>query len=85
MESTNKNLIRIIKKTIEDNQRTWHEKLKLALWADRITPKRATGCSPFFLTYGREAKLPISIELPTLSYLKELELLNEQPLEVRFA
>lgn len=84
-KSTNKNPIWIIKKTIEDNQRTWHEKLKLALWADRITPKRAIGCSPFVLTYGKEARLPVSIELPTLSYVKELELLNEQPLEVRFA
>ncbi|XP_059066329.1 uncharacterized protein LOC131857648 [Cryptomeria japonica] len=39
VESTNKNLINIIKKTIVENQRTWHEKLKLALWADRITHK----------------------------------------------
>lgn len=84
-ESTNKNLIKIIKKTIEDNQRTWHENLKLSLWADRVTPKRATGCSPYVLTYGKEAKLPISIELPTMIFVKELELLNEQPLEVRFA
>lgn len=84
-ESTNKNLIKIIKKNIEDNQRTWHEKLKLALWDDRITPKRATSCSPYVLTYGKEAKLPIFVEFPTLNFIKELELLEEQPMGARLA
>lgn len=30
-ESSNKNLIRIIKRTIEDNQRCWHHKLRISL------------------------------------------------------
>lgn len=58
-ESTNKNLINVIKKTIVENQRTLHKKLKLAIWDDRITPKRSTGNSLYVLTYGKEAKLPI--------------------------
>lgn len=33
-KSSNKNLIRIMKRTIEDNQRSWHKKLRTALWAD---------------------------------------------------
>ncbi|KAH9323140.1 hypothetical protein KI387_017779, partial [Taxus chinensis] len=41
-ESTNKNLLRIISRTLDENQRSWHTKLKSALWADRITPKRST-------------------------------------------
>ena len=32
-ESTNKNLIRILKKTVIENQRTWHLALPNALWA----------------------------------------------------
>ena len=40
-KSSNKNLIRIMKRTIKDNQRLWHSKLKTTLWANRITPKRA--------------------------------------------
>ena len=66
VESSNKNLIRIIKRTIEDNQRCWHQKLKTALWADGITPKRAIEKSPFMLVYSREARLPISLEFPSL-------------------
>ncbi|KAH9301220.1 hypothetical protein KI387_012803, partial [Taxus chinensis] len=40
-ESTNKNLSRIIKRTLDENQRSWHTKLKSALWANRIAPKRS--------------------------------------------
>lgn len=82
-KSTNINLIRIIKRTIEDNQRTWHDKMKLALWVDRVTPKRSIGNSPYVLIYGKESRLPISIELPTLSSIKELEMMEEDLMEVR--
>lgn len=78
-------MINIIKKTIVENQRTWHEKLKLALWADIITPKRSTCNSPYVLTYGKEARLPVSVELPTLNYVKEFELLEEKPMQIRLA
>lgn len=75
-KSSNKNLIRIIKRTIEDNQRCWHQKLRMTLWADRIMPKRAIGNSPFMLVYGREAKLPISLEFPALELAHQLELIK---------
>ncbi|KAH9296361.1 hypothetical protein KI387_039949, partial [Taxus chinensis] len=84
-ESTNKNLLRIIRRTLDENQRSWHTKLKSALWADRITPKRSTGNSPFKLVYGREAILPMSLELPTLELMKQLELLEFEHMEVRYA
>eukprot|EP00253_Pinus_taeda_P036655 PITA_36655 len=48
-ESSNKSLIRIIKKLLEDNKKNWDAKLKYALWADRVTIERSTGCSPFKL------------------------------------
>ena len=54
-----------MKRTVEDNHRCWHQNLKTTLWADRITPKRAIGNSPFVLVYGREAGLPISLEFPS--------------------
>ena len=46
-ESTNKNLLRIIKKTIVENQRDWHNALDTALWADRVTPRISLGTSPY--------------------------------------
>ena len=65
-ESSNKNLIRIIKRTIEDNQRCWHQKLKTTLWDDRIKPTREIENSPFMLVYGREERLPNLLEFPSL-------------------
>eukprot|EP00253_Pinus_taeda_P036253 PITA_36253 len=52
VESSNKSLIRIIYKSVIDNQRNWHNALPNALWADRVTPKVALGNSPYFLVYG---------------------------------
>ena len=38
-ESTNKNLVRILKKTVIDNQKNWHNLLHNALCVHRVTPK----------------------------------------------
>ena len=38
-ESTNKNLLKILKRSIAENHRNWHNVLHQALWADRVTPK----------------------------------------------
>jgi len=35
-ESSNKSLVRIIKKLLEDNKRNWDSKLKFALWVDKV-------------------------------------------------
>ncbi len=83
VESSNKNLIRIIKRMIEDNQRAWHKKLRTALWADRIMPKRSIGNSPFVLVYGREARIPISLEFPSLELAHQMELIEDDAMSVR--
>ena len=81
-DSSNKKLIRIIKRTIEDNQRCWHKKLRIALWADRIIPKRSIGNSPFMLVYGREARLPISLEFPALELAHQMELIEDDSMTI---
>jgi len=65
-ESSNKNLIRIVHKSVTDNQRNWHNALTNALWADRVTLKVALGNSPYFLVYGQETILPPNVTLPSL-------------------
>ena len=55
VESTNKNLIRILKKMVIENQRSWHLALPNVLWDDRVTPKNSLGVSPYTLIYGKEA------------------------------
>jgi hypothetical protein len=68
-ESSNKSLIKIIKKLLEDNKKTWDSKLKFALWDDRITTKRSLGVSSFHLVYGVEAIFPTHLSLPVEKFL----------------
>jgi hypothetical protein len=52
-ESTNKNLVRILKKKVADNQMNWNISLHNALWVDRVIPKEDIGKSPYFPVYGK--------------------------------
>eukprot|EP00253_Pinus_taeda_P007055 PITA_07055 len=58
-ESSNKSLVRVIKKLLEDNKKSWDYKLKFALWADIVTIKKSIGNSPFKLVYGADVVFPI--------------------------
>ena len=70
-ESSNKSLVNIIKKVLEENKKNWHKKLVNALWADRLTTKRSIGVSPYELFYGLEAKFPSSLGVPVMKLLQE--------------
>jgi transposase InsO family protein len=70
-ESSNKSLIRIIKKLLEDNKKAWHSRLKFSLWADRVTTKRSIGISPFQLVYGAEAVFPSQLAIPVEKFLQD--------------
>jgi hypothetical protein len=72
-ESSNKSLIKPIKKILEDNKRAWDSKLKFALWADQVTTKRSLGLSPFHLVYGIEAVFPTQFALPVENLLQDYE------------
>jgi transposase InsO family protein len=65
-ESSNKSLMRIIKKVLTENKKAWHIHLKYALWANRINTKKSIGMSPFQLVYGTYVILPINIALPVM-------------------
>ena len=41
--------------------------------------------SPYTLVYGKEARLPISVELPTLDFMYQLDMLDEKPMTARLA
>eukprot|EP00253_Pinus_taeda_P021728 PITA_21728 len=70
-ESSNKSLVNMIKKVLEDNKRNSHRKLVNALGADRLTTKRSIGVSPYELVYGLEAKFPSSLGIPVMKLLQE--------------
>jgi transposase InsO family protein len=50
-ESSNKTLIKLIKKKIEENLKKWHEVLSKALWTHRISKHSATKVTHFELVY----------------------------------
>eukprot|EP00253_Pinus_taeda_P005008 PITA_05008 len=82
-ESTNKNLVKIIKRTIEQNHKNCHKSLIFALWADRITHKVSIGTSPFNLVYGKEAVLPTNILLPSLALVQFIEESPSSSIQIR--
>jgi hypothetical protein len=60
-ESSNKTLVKLIKKKIEDNPKRWHEVLSEALWAHHISRHGATKVTRFELVYGQEVVLPVEV------------------------
>jgi hypothetical protein len=82
-EAFNKTLINILKKTIGDNKRKWHEKLQEALWAYRITCRTPTQATPYALVYGVEAVLPLEIEIPSLRVALHYEASDKEKIRLR--
>jgi hypothetical protein len=66
VDSKNKNLIKILKKIINENPHRWHTLIVYSLWADQTTTKTSIGHTPFQLLYGQEAIIPIKLELNSL-------------------
>src|SRR6185503_6792510 len=73
-ESSNKILIKLIKKKIEENPKRWHDVLSEALWAHRISHHGATKVTPFELVYGQEAILPVEVHLGAYRLAKQSDL-----------
>jgi hypothetical protein len=66
-------LVNIIKKTLQENKKAWHDKLVFALWVDRLTTKRSIGMSPYQLVYGTEAIFPTSLGVLVMKLLQEIQ------------
>ncbi|XP_028052406.1 protein NYNRIN-like [Camellia sinensis] len=64
-EATNRTLIRILSKMIDEFGGTWSEQLIVALWAYRTSKRKPTQATPYSLVYGSEAVLPIELETPS--------------------
>ena len=74
VESSNKTLVNIIKKTLQENKNSWHNNLVFSLWANRLTTKRSIGMSPYQLVYGTEAVFPTSLGVPIMKLLQEMQI-----------
>jgi hypothetical protein len=60
--ASNKIMIKIIQKKIDQKPRRWHSVLNEALWAYRMAPHGATKTSPYELVYAHHAVLPWDIQ-----------------------
>ncbi|XP_070039750.1 uncharacterized protein [Nicotiana tomentosiformis] len=67
-ESTNKVIIKDLKKKLKDAKGKWPDDLLGVLWAYRTTAKSRTGETPFSLMYGSEALMPVEVGEPTLRF-----------------
>jgi len=72
-KSSNKRLIKIVKKLLEDNKNACDSKLKFSLWDDRVTTNRALGLSPFQLVYGVQAVFPSQLAFPMEKFLQDYQ------------
>ena len=54
------------KKRLDDAKGKWVEELSHVLWTYQTMPRRSTGETPFSMTYGAEAVIPLETGFPTL-------------------
>lgn len=78
VESTNKVLESILKKTIHLHHKDWVDKLPEALWAYQITLRNVTRHTPYELVYGKQVLFPIKFQVKTFRTTTQLGMnLNE--------
>ena len=70
-ESSNKILIKLIKKKIEDHPKRWHEALSEVLWAHRISRHGTSKVTLYELVYGQVAVLPVEVNLAALRFAQQ--------------
>ena len=81
-EVTNRTLLKIIKTKLDDAKGAWPEELPNVLWAYRITARTPTGETPFRLTYGTEAVIPVEVGVTSTRRATFNEKGNEDKLQL---
>ncbi|XP_050908624.1 uncharacterized protein LOC127122310 [Lathyrus oleraceus] len=74
VEAANKVIIGLIKKHVGKKPKNWHKTLDQALWACRTSPKEATNTTPFQLTFGHDAVLPVEVYLQSVRIQRQEEI-----------
>ncbi|XP_065632975.1 uncharacterized protein LOC136068960 [Quercus suber] len=81
-EAVNKVIVNGLKNRLDDVKGKWVEELPHVLWAYRTTPRRSTRETPFSMTYGAEAIIPLETGFPTLKTSSFSLTSNDKLLEV---
>ena len=53
-----------LKKRLEEAKGAWPKQLPEVLWSYKTSHRTTTGHTPFSLTYGYEAMLPVELDSP---------------------
>ncbi|XP_074374055.1 uncharacterized protein LOC141714435 [Apium graveolens] len=60
-EAINKIIKHTLKEKLEEKKGDWPEEMPMVLWSYNTTPRSTTGETPFLLTYGYEAMVPVEV------------------------
>ena len=63
---TNRTLLKIIKAKLDNEKGALPEELPYVLWAYRITTRTSMRETPFRLTYGTEAVIPVEVGVTSI-------------------
>jgi len=54
LEFSNKIVVNIVKKMLQDNKKSWDKKLVNVLWSNKLTTKKSIGQNPYQFVYGMD-------------------------------
>nr|GEU77133.1 reverse transcriptase domain-containing protein [Tanacetum cinerariifolium] len=82
LKRVNKSLGEGIKARLDERSKNWLEEISHVLWAHRTMVKSSNRETPFSLTYGTKAVIPVEIGMPTLRTTKVDMIKNDEALEI---